>query len=199
MSGRNVDEQTDEELAALLQGERSAQAERALEEVLARYYPVIARMSLLHLGEQQLALDCTQEVMVEIAKSIRRFRNESKLSTWIYSISKRVIWKYARGERLKNSRRDELSGSALQDYAPAVDVVVLKREEQDAILTAIRQLPEKQRESVWLFYYLDYSLEDIGEKLSCSANTVKAHLYRARAALAKRLGQFDTLDEGEQE
>jgi RNA polymerase sigma factor (sigma-70 family) len=52
----------------------------------------------------------------------------------------------------------------------------------------VRRLPQRQAQAVALFYALDLSVGDIAVTLDCSEGTVKAHLSRARSALAQRLG-----------
>jgi RNA polymerase sigma-70 factor (ECF subfamily) len=52
---------------------------------------------------------------------------------------------------------------------------------------AVRQLPRRQAQVAALHYALDLSVADIAVTLDCAEGTVKAHLFRARAAIAERL------------
>jgi RNA polymerase sigma-70 factor, ECF subfamily len=52
---------------------------------------------------------------------------------------------------------------------------------------AVRELPRRQAQVAALHYALDLSVADIAVTLDCAEGTVKAHLFRARAALADRL------------
>lgn len=61
---------------------------------------------------------------------------------------------------------------------------------------AVRELPERQREAVALFYVGDLSVEDIAEVMEVTAGTVKATLHAARATLAAALGDEES-DHGE--
>lgn len=54
--------------------------------------------------DQDLAEDAAQEVWVQIIKSIDTFKGNSKISTWIYSISHRVILNYCKSERVYTTR-----------------------------------------------------------------------------------------------
>jgi RNA polymerase sigma-70 factor (ECF subfamily) len=58
----------------------------------------------------------------------------------------------------------------------------------DAFWSEVRLLPRRQAQAAALFYALDLSIADIAATLECAEGTVKAHLSRARAALASRLG-----------
>ena len=61
----------------------------------------------------------------------------------------------------------------------------------------IRKLPEKQRDVVYLRFYVDHSLESIALALGCSLGTVKSRLFhaldrlRAMNELNSRVGQLD--------
>jgi RNA polymerase sigma-70 factor (ECF subfamily) len=65
------------------------------------------------------------------------------------------------------------------DTEPAARRVDLRR--------AIAALPERQRTTVFLHYYLDLPVAEVADVLGCSAGTVKSNLSDARRALARRL------------
>jgi RNA polymerase sigma-70 factor (ECF subfamily) len=58
---------------------------------------------------------------------------------------------------------------------------------------ALQLLPARQLEAVVLYYGLDLPVEDVASAMGCRAGTVKAHLSRARAALAGKL-QEDSVE-----
>ena len=61
-------------------------------------------------------------------------------------------------------------------------------EENLALIETVRQLPEKYRVVIHLFYYEEMSVEEIG-RITCSrASTVRTRLTRARRMLKERLG-----------
>ena len=54
---------------------------------------------------------------------------------------------------------------------------------------AVRSLPSRQRQAVALFYLEDWPVAEIARFLGCTESTVRGHLHRGRAALARRLGE----------
>jgi RNA polymerase sigma-70 factor (ECF subfamily) len=68
--------------------------------------------------------------------------------------------------------------------------------EDDAFWRAVRALPRRQAQVVALRYVEDRSLADIAEILECAEGTVKAHLFKARHALAATLGVAVNDEEG---
>jgi RNA polymerase sigma factor (sigma-70 family) len=56
---------------------------------------------------------------------------------------------------------------------------------------AIAALPQRQRATVYLHYYLDLPVSEVAQVLGCAEGTVKSTLYDARRALARRLEDDD--------
>jgi RNA polymerase sigma factor (sigma-70 family) len=64
---------------------------------------------------------------------------------------------------------------------------VLLSEEQRAVATALRNLPQRQREALVLRYYLDLSEEEIAQTMGVTRGTVKSATHRALAAIGRAL------------
>jgi RNA polymerase sigma-70 factor (ECF subfamily) len=62
---------------------------------------------------------------------------------------------------------------------------------------SVRALPPRQAQAVALFYLEDYSVRDIAAVLDCSEGTVKTHLSRARAAVARQL-RLEQVEDGDE-
>ena len=62
-----------------------------------------------------------------------------------------------------------------------------KKQEVLSIRAAIRSLPEKHREVVYLFYYAEQSIQEIAETLHIPQGTVKSRLNHAKKALGRLL------------
>ena len=76
------------------------------------------------------------------------------------------------------------------DPAPAVPPAaddVLLRDDQRAVIDALRALPARQRECLVLRFYADLSESEIASTLEISPNSVKTHVRRGLAALEARL------------
>jgi RNA polymerase sigma-70 factor (ECF subfamily) len=70
-------------------------------------------------------------------------------------------------------------------------------EDRLAVVSALAQLPQGQREALALHYLADQPVAEISATLGVPVGTVKARLSRGRAALAAVLGEADVLVEGE--
>ena len=160
-----------------------------------RVFSVAFRM----LGDRAEAEDLAQEVFVALYHSIGTFRGESKLSTWVYRITKNRCL-----NRLKFLKRRRVGDHADIDD-PAVHKAVadpdtgdgaardpLRRLHGDRVAAVLHghidALPDDQRLLVVLRDVEDLSYEEIADATGLPLGTVKSRLHRARAELARKLG-----------
>jgi RNA polymerase sigma-70 factor (ECF subfamily) len=90
------------------------------------------------------------------------------------------------------ARRLIVERKALQRYAvrPSARCEALEPD-SERYWAEVRRLPHRQAQATVLFYALDLPVADIATTLGCAEGTVKAHLSRARATLADRLGHTE--------
>ena len=84
-------------------------------------------------------------------------------------------------------RRRLAEAKALVRLAKRTQTSIELDEGDEAFWQAVRRLPPRQAQAVALYYFEDYSVRDISAVLDCSEGTVKTHLSRARAAVARHL------------
>lgn len=71
-----------------------------LKDIVNKYGLNISRLAKRMLTDTEMVKDATQETWLEILKSIDSFKGDSEISTWIYTVAKRTILRYAQNERL---------------------------------------------------------------------------------------------------
>jgi RNA polymerase sigma-70 factor, ECF subfamily len=143
--------------------------------------------SVLHNHEE--AQDITQEIYMRVWRALPSFRGESKFSTWLYRIAVNTCLnrrRQLRGQlRIVDPNEDVLERLVATDDDPAASTMVSERNQ--VLWSAVDRLPEKYRLIITLFYQQQLSYPEIAALLALPLGTVKAHLNRARAALAKSL------------
>lgn len=151
------------------------------------YYLVLYRTALLILGSKEDAEDILQDTFVSIYKNIENVSDYDKLRAWIFSILKNACYtKY-------NKRKREFPDDFILDKTDNLvtylgeDEIAEKSEIQEALL----KLNAKEREVLVLFYYNDFSIEEIASICKTFKGTVKSRLYRARKNLKKELTQVE--------
>ena len=63
-----------------------------------------------------------------------------------------------------------------------------RRDSRDAVMRAMSELPDDEREAISLFYGADLSVEEIARIAGTKTGTIKQRLYRARERMRDLLG-----------
>lgn len=157
------------------------------------YYLVLYRTALLILGNKEDAEDVLQDTFVSIYKNAKTLSDFEKLKPWIFSILKNTS--YTSYKKRKREFPDEfiLDKTEKSPTYLVEDEIAEKSEIQDALMT----LKEKEREVLVLYYYNDFSIEEIASICKTFQGTVKSRLHRARKNLKKELLKTQEEYEGE--
>lgn len=71
-----------------------------LNEIVSEYGQFVSGMAHRMIEDKELAKEAAQEVWYEVLNSLDTFKGNSAFSTWLYTIAKRTILKYAKNERV---------------------------------------------------------------------------------------------------
>ena len=144
------------------------------------------------------AEDLSQEVFLEIFKSLPRFREESSLSTWIYRITVSKSLEHIRtaGRKKRSGLILSLFGkeNLLTDtteqpfYHPGIQ---LENKERAAILfSAMAKLPVNQRTAFTLHKVEGLSHPEIAAIMETSVPSIESLIFRARKKLQELLSDY---------
>jgi RNA polymerase sigma-70 factor, ECF subfamily len=89
----------------------------ALEALISRYQPRVYRFGLKMCGDVEDAADVVQDTLLAIVRSLRDFRRDSSVSTWLYTIARRFCIKKRRRSRFAPAREDSLASFAAERLA----------------------------------------------------------------------------------
>ncbi len=190
-SRREKVKDVDEErfIKALKNGE-----EWAYERLYYEYAPRIGGIAKSFLGYDDVD-DVVQEVMMRIYKGIKKFRGDSKLSTWIHRIAvnvcKDILEKRKKRKEILTSfpEDDEDSGEYLHHPVSDSNVIEEALEEinYERILEKLNALSEENRLLIKLRDIDGLSYEEIAKIMNKPVGTVKSRLHYARKKLRELL------------
>ena len=150
------------------------------------------------LNNKEDAEDLTQEVFLEVYKSISSFREESKISTWIYRIAVTKSLDFIR--KKKRKKRYAVLKRIFSDDALTVEIPDntnlnpgRRTEEQDRIRIlneALESLPQNQRAAFTLSKYDELSYKEIADILNTTISSVESLIHRAKNNLKKKLYHY---------
>lgn len=172
--------------------------EKAFRELVDEHRDRVFNLTFRMLGNRAEAEDVAQEVFIAVFKTVDQFREEAKLSTWIYRVAvnhcknriKYLVRRHDRGQvELDEGSDASLDGPALgaPKPSPRPDLQLEGAEMEQVLQAAIADLDEEQRILVILRDVEELSYEEICAITELPEGTVKSRLHRARMALRKKL------------
>jgi RNA polymerase sigma-70 factor (ECF subfamily) len=161
----------------------------ALRSLVQGAYPIVRRWSLIHTGDPSEAEDLTQDVLIHVIQRLDTFAGHSRFSTWLYTVTRnaamdRLRRQGRRARRLDDPRtRIETSPDQADDPAAMAD-----RSRIRAVIGAFfGELPARQREVFELAELRGMPSSEIADLLGIEPVSVRAHLFKARRTLRRRI------------
>ncbi|MCY3712803.1 MAG: sigma-70 family RNA polymerase sigma factor [Gemmatimonadetes bacterium] len=180
---------SDEELVA-----RAREGDRpAFARLVERHSVSVYNLTLRMVGNREDAEEAAQDVFVRAYRSLDRFRGDSRFSTWLYRIAVNVSLSSARRSRRDLSTtslsepEDDEDGLPMQLPDPLADPAERfeQAEFRDHVRNMVAALPPIYSAVISMYHMQSLSYDEIAEALELPIGTVKARLFRARAALRK--------------
>lgn len=154
------------------------------------YKDLVFTLTLRMLKNREEAEEVSQDTFIKVYKSLKRFKGDSKFSTWIYKIAYNTSL-----DRLKKNKKhlkdvaiDEFTENQLKTIDNALDHLE-KKEREQAIQDCIALLPSDDSFLLTLYYFDEQTLEEISKTMELTPNNIKVKLFRSRKKLASILKQ----------
>ncbi|MCL2067831.1 MAG: sigma-70 family RNA polymerase sigma factor [Treponema sp.] len=150
-----------------------------------RHERAVYGMGLSFFRNQEDASDFVQEVFLKVYKNLSRFEGRSRFSTWLY----RIAYNAAINEvtRRKEYRSLAEEDERTLDGEDTPEKVLLRKTAREAVRSALKDLPERYRICVDMFFFYDLSYQEIEVITGIPVNTIKSHVFRAKKMLREKL------------
>ncbi len=137
------------------------------------------------LGNAEDAEDAAQETFLRAYQSLRRYDRSRSFSTWLLSIAAHYSIDQIRKRRVQVVSVEELPVPDLPDRSPGMETNLSRKEERARIRAILNKLDPLDRAAVVMYYWYDFSYEEICQALSLTMSALKSRLHRARRAMAE--------------
>ncbi len=150
---------------------------RAGNEFVKKYYPLIYQYCFLHIHDRDCAEDMTQETFVRFFEAVMNRTDIAKVKSYLYRVAGNTVKNYYR-------KKKELLLEKLPDTVEnnAVDIEVRLDIER-----AVACLPDEIREITILFFFQGLKQKDISDLLGIKLSLVKYRVSKAKELLSKEL------------
>lgn len=179
-----LDKNTDEELAALAQGNN----EDAFGVLMERYQGRLLRYGRKFLSDNDHIGDIVQDVFIKTYQNIRSFDAARKFSPWIYRIAHNAF-----ANAIRKKHREPLVSMDFDTFIahPAYEHDPAKDEDMKIMLSLVESgletVPALYKEVIILFYIEELSYQEIADVLHVPVGTVGIRLRRGREMLKKKV------------
>ena len=153
-----------------------------IEEIYTKYRPIISFRVKKSLGASTPEWeDVVNEIITNVIEKLKKgeFRGESSIGTFIYTITSRRIIDYIR------HKSKVLKHAPEPAHYPDPQEYIENKERAELMANAIKKLKPKYREVLYLYYYKDFSREEVAKKLSISPRRVSERVNYSQKLLKK--------------
>jgi len=170
----------------------------AFQEFVDRYKKKIYYIAYDITGDHDDAEDVSQEVFIKVFRSLKTFRRNAKISSWLYQISVNTSIDLLRKKSSKPEKSmDDIERADIQENLPGSSTHAQNPEQraedfiiQNHISEALQKVSPKERSVFVMRHYNELKIREIAEILKVSQGTVKALFYRATRKLRKELSFY---------
>jgi RNA polymerase sigma-70 factor, ECF subfamily len=164
-----------------------------LQELFRRHYTKVVTWCLRVAGDREQALDLAQGVFLKAQRHLEEFRGDSKVSTWLYSITRSECLNHLKARSPLTDALDEGAAEALPDDPESrpEHVIELRSSVQAARALLDRELTDTEKRVFLLHYGDDMPLQTVTRLLGLkNPSGAKAYLVSARRKLARALQRW---------
>lgn len=179
-------------------------SEEAFAELVRRHQKGVLNFTYRMVQNRQIAEELTQEVFIALVRNAQRYQATAKFTTYLYTIASNIVskeWLHRKRRPLlfslfaswgKTKENDdefdplEHVGDERSDILAAFQ----RGEVSEAVNTALKEIPERQREAFVLHRFQDLSYEEIAMITDTPVGTIKSRVVRAERALRPLLARF---------
>jgi RNA polymerase sigma-70 factor (ECF subfamily) len=150
----------------------------------AEHKDAVYRQLIRTSGNQEDAEDVLVEALLKAYQNLDQLREHAAFRAWLAQIGRRVCWQLRQREALRPIMQLsilETQGEQPSDSAPSPELVLERRELQDAVTDALAQLHPDYRKVYVMRDLEGYSGAEVATRLGISLAAQKSRLHRARA------------------
>ncbi|HSB66407.1 MAG TPA: RNA polymerase sigma factor, partial [Anaerolineales bacterium] len=125
------------------------------------------------------------ETFLRVYKNIKNYDKKRPFSTWLLSIAAHLCIDQLRKRRMVLISMDGAPYLDLPDGLPGPEASLYLKEDQKRVQALMKMLSPQDRAAVVMYYWYDFSYEEISDSLSLTVSAIKSRLHRARLTMAE--------------
>jgi RNA polymerase sigma-70 factor (ECF subfamily) len=159
--------------------------QEAFTQLVESYQRPVYNLCYRMLCDPDEAEDAAQETFLRVYKNIKNYDQQRPFSTWLLSIAAHLCIDQLRKRRMILISMDGNPYLDLPDGLPGPEASFYLKEDQKRVQALLKTLSPQDRAAVVMYYWYDFSYEEISDSLSLTVSAVKSRLHRARLTMAE--------------
>lgn len=143
-----------------------------------RHWKYVYKLCFTYMKSASDAEDCAEDVFVKVLTGEITFNDEVHERNWL-TVAAINLCK----DRLKRCKR-----KAVMPIDDEPELAAPEQEDRSDVPEAVRSLPVKYKDVIWLYYYEGYQTDEIAEILGRPPSTIRNQMRDARKLLKDKLG-----------
>lgn len=138
----------------------------------------------IKIRNEEEAEDITIETFTKVLSKLKLYNEDFDFKTWVISIAHNTMLDHIRkSSQLNVSINDDLNYNLIKDSEKSPEDYLILQQDNDQVLKAIAQLPQKYKKIIELRFLEDKTYKEIAEELNLTLPNVKVRVLRARQLL----------------
>lgn len=165
--------------------------------IIDRYQSKVLSTAYNYTHDNEEAQDLTQEIFIKLYNNLQSYKSKASFSTWLYRIAVNRCIDWTRKKKLHtvstiyDSSDDEIDiYDTITDSGGSPEEAFIKQENKVYIRKVVEDLPEIYKTVIILYYFEDFSPQEISDIIDIPKRTIETRLYRGKNLLKLRLEEL---------
>jgi len=161
--------------------------------IIDRYQSKVFSTAFHYTHDHEEARDLTQEIFIKLYNNLQKYKGKASFSTWLYRIAVNRCIDWARKKKLQtvsaicDGSEEELDiYDTIADSGGGPEEDLIKQENAVYLRKLVESLLEIYKTVIILYYFEDFSPQEISEIVGVPKRTIETRLFRGKNLLKLR-------------
>jgi RNA polymerase sigma-70 factor, ECF subfamily len=167
--------------------------EKDFEELMKEYEIELRYLAYKYIRDWIIVEDIMQEVFIKVFLKLDSFEQKSSIRSWLYTITYNQCIDYFRSKTVKYTHFIDNLEKIIVTHTETAEMEALQQFEYNWLYQTINSLPIQFKEPIILFYFKQYSYNEISELLNEKRGVIKNRLFRGRRLLKEKYVDYQVM------
>ncbi|HOM43435.1 MAG TPA: sigma-70 family RNA polymerase sigma factor [Bacillota bacterium] len=165
--------------------------------IIDRYQSKVFSTAFHYTHDQEEARDLTQEIFIKLYNNLQKYKGKASFSTWLYRIAVNRCIDWTRKKKpqtvsaISDGGEEELDiYDTIADSGGGPEEDLIKQENAVYLRKLVESLPEIYKTVIILYYFEDFSPQEISEIMGVPKRTIDTRLFRGKNLLKLRMEEL---------